>query len=112
MTLLHHALRPAELPGAPSADALPRTLAGFRDLHAGEVIIVCGCGVSLNDFQHPERYLTIGVNDVGRCFDPTYLVVLNSRSQFSGDRFRYVERSGANALFTQLDLGVRHPLVV
>jgi hypothetical protein len=48
--------------------------------------------------------VTIGVNDVGRRFDPTYLVVVNPRSQFAGDRFRYVEQSRATYLFTQLDL--------
>ncbi|MCK7496531.1 MAG: hypothetical protein MZW92_40690 [Comamonadaceae bacterium] len=56
--------------------------------------------------------VTIGVNDIGRRFDPTYLVVLNPRSQFSGERFRYVETSRAQALFSQLDLGIRHPRVV
>src|SRR5262249_48915380 len=54
----------------------------------------------------------IGVNDVGRLFQPTYLVVVNPRNQFSGDRFRYVEGSQAQYLFTQLDLGVAHPNIV
>ena len=78
------------------------TLADFRARHAGATIIVCGCGPSLNLLTTPERFITIGVNDVGRLFDPTYLVVLNRRSQFSGDRFKYVEQSRAKALFTQL----------
>lgn len=94
------------------ADTLPKTLAGFRDFHAGETIVVCGCGASLNKFRNPERFITIGVNDVGRLFDPTYLVVLNPRRQFRGDRFRYVENSQAKAVFTQLDLGLSHPNVV
>lgn len=88
------------------------TLSSFRNLHAGETIIVCGCGESLNDLAHPEHFITIGVNDVGRRFQPTYLVVVNPRQQFSGDRFRYVETSEAEYLFTQLDLGVPHPHVV
>jgi hypothetical protein len=89
-----------------------RTLDSFRDIHRGETIVVCGCGESLNELAHPERFITIGVNDVGRCFQPNYLVVVNPRSQFSGDRFHYVENSRAEYLFTQLDLGVPHPNVV
>ncbi len=91
---------------------LPRTLAAFRDFHQGATVLVCGCGTSLNELTCPERFITIGVNDVGRLFDPTYLVVLNPRNQFSGDRFRYVEQSRAQAVFTQLDLGIPHPHVV
>ena len=91
---------------------LPHTLAGFRDFHQGATILVCGCGASLNELTGPERFITIGVNDVGRRFNPTYLVVLNPRNQFSGDRFRYVEQSRAQAIFTQLDLGIPHPHVV
>ena len=70
--------------------ALPRRLRDFRDLHAGETIVVCGCGRSLADLPEPERRLTVGVNDVGRLFDPTYLVVLNPKKQFKGDRFDHV----------------------
>lgn len=94
------------------ADA-PPMLASFKDAHRGESVVVCGCGESLNLLEHPERFVTIGVNDVGRCFTPDYLVVVNPRSQFSGDRFRYVEGSNAKYLFTQFgDLGVAHPDVV
>lgn len=92
--------------------ALPGRFEEFRGLHAGETAIVCGCGRSLTRLREPERYLTIGVNDVGRLFDPTYLVVLNPRSQFRGDRYRYVEESRARAVFTQLELRLAHPRVV
>src|SRR5712692_4561248 len=88
------------------------TLASFRNLHAGETLIVCGCGESLNELRHPEDFVTIGVNDIGRRFHPTYLVVVNPRQQFAGDRFSYVETSQAQYLFTQFDLGVPHPHVV
>ena len=94
---------------------LPRELPAWRGRHAGETIVVCGCGRSLNDLPDPRRGVTIGVNDVGRLFDPTYLVVLNPPSQFAGDRFRHVQESRARALFTQLDdrqLGARHPCLV
>jgi glycosyltransferase involved in cell wall biosynthesis len=100
---------------ARSATPHPRELAAWRDRHAGETIVVCGCGRSLNDLPCPERWISIGVNDVGRLFDPTYLVVLNPRRQFAGDRFRYVLESRARALFTQLDprhLGLEHGHVV
>ena len=82
------------------------TLAAFAHVHSTETVIVCGCGQSLNDLQHPERFVTIGVNDVGRKFQPDYLVVVNPPRQFSGDRFRYVESSQARFIFTQLDLGL------
>jgi glycosyltransferase involved in cell wall biosynthesis len=87
-------------------------LAAFRDVHHGEAIVVCGCGPSLKELADPLRQLTIGVNDVGRLFDPTYLVVVNPRSQFKGDRFAYVEHSRAQFLFTQLELGAVAPPVV
>jgi SAM-dependent methyltransferase len=90
-------------------DPLPTTLAGFRDIHRGETIVVCGCGPSLTELPEPGRLISIGVNDVGRLFDPTYLVVVNGRNQFAADRFRWVESSRARALFSQLDLRIAHP---
>ncbi len=99
--MMHTLVRPSAGAGVP-----PWDLASFRDRHAGETIVVCGCGTSLPTLPRPDRFVTIGVNDVGRLFDPTYLVVLNPRRQFSGDRFRHVEQSRARAVFTQLDLGL------
>ncbi len=84
----------------------------FHDIHQSEIIVVCGCGESLNELENPENFITIGVNDVGRKFQPNYLVVVNPRNQFSGDRFNYVENSRAEYLFTQLDLGVKHPNII
>jgi glycosyltransferase involved in cell wall biosynthesis len=89
-----------------------RTLASFANLHLGETIVVCGCGQSLNKFTERERFTTIGVNDIGRRFDPDYLVVVNPRDQFSGNRFSYVESSTSKFLFTQLDLGLSRENVV
>ncbi len=89
-----------------------QSLIDFKNRHAGETVIVCGCGSSLSSMPRDYGGVTIGVNDVGRLFDPTYLVVLNPRHQFRDDRFRYVISSRAQAIFTQLDLGVRHPGVV
>jgi hypothetical protein len=96
----------------PDPPELPRRLEDFRGYHAGESILVCGCGTSLSTVVRPERFVTIGVNDVGRLFQPDYLVVLNSRCQFEGDRFRFVAESRARAVFTQLRLGIPHPRVV
>jgi spore maturation protein CgeB/predicted O-methyltransferase YrrM len=89
-----------------------KTLTDFKNIHKGSEVIVCGCGESLRDLAHPERFTTVGVNDVGRLFHPTYLVVVNPRRQFAGDRFRYVEASQAKYLFTQLDLGIPYPNIV
>jgi glycosyltransferase involved in cell wall biosynthesis len=91
---------------------LPRSLRAYQGLHSGETILVCGCGSSLAQLMAPERTITIGVNDVGRLFDPDYLVVVNPRTQFSAGRFAFVEKSRAKAIFTQLELGVKHPNVV
>ena len=96
----------------PPTGELPRELEGFRDYHAGESFLVCGCGSSLSEVVAPERFVSIGVNDVGRLFQPDYLVVLNTRRQFKGDRFRHVEESRARAVFTQTELGISHPHVV
>jgi SAM-dependent methyltransferase len=89
-----------------------RTLTSFRDLHQGKTIIVCGCGESLNELTQPERFITIGVNDVGRRFQPNYLVVVNPPNQFTGDRFSYVVSSQAEYLFTQLNLGLAREHIV
>lgn len=87
-------------------------LQAWRDRHAGETLIVCGCGPSLNTLPLPPGAVTIGVNDIGRRFDPDYLVVVNRPQQFVGDRFEFVRGSRAKALFTQLDLGAVAPPVV
>ncbi len=84
--------------------------AGYRDRHRGETVIVCGCGVSLRELRRPERFVTIGVNDVGRLFTPDYLIVVNERRQFTAERYAYVETSGAKAVFSQL--AVAHPRLV
>jgi hypothetical protein len=87
-------------------------LRAFENVHRGADILVCGCGESLRELQVPTGAITIGVNDVGRLFDPTYLVTVNPRNQFKADRFQYVENSNARYLFTQLELGrVRPPVV-
>ncbi|MGH7338606.1 MAG: hypothetical protein ACREI7_13575, partial [Myxococcota bacterium] len=85
-----------------TANPLPERFAQYRDRHRGASILVCGCGSSLALLEHPERNLTIGVNDVGRRFTPDYLVVVNERRQFKRERYLHVERTQAKAVFTQL----------
>lgn len=91
---------------------VPPGLSRWRGEAEGAEVIVCGCGPSLLELTEPQRFVTIGVNDVGRLFDPTYLVVVNPCNQFKKDRFRFVESSNARAIFTQLDLGKVQPPVV
>lgn len=105
----------ARHPADPVADGrrAPRTLTSFRNIHAGGSIVVCGCGESLNTLTTPEHFVTIGVNDVGRKFDPDYLVVVDPPEAFKGDRFHYVKSSRARVFFTQRsDLGIDHPNMV
>lgn len=96
--------------------AIPETslgLASFKDKHHGETIIVCGCGESLNLLDTPDRYITIGVNDIGRRFHPNYLVVVNPRNQFKADRFHHVASTKAQYVFTQLpNLGIPNSNIV
>jgi hypothetical protein len=87
-------------------------LGAYLGRHQGETIVVCGCGESLNTLPLNEKIITIGVNDVGRLFDPTYLVVLNHPRQFKLDRYRYVRDSKASAVFSQLPLKFAHPNIV
>ena len=77
------------------------TFADFAGRHRGETIVVCGCGPSLKNFPIRPACITIGVNDVGRHFDPDYLVVVNPPSQFRPDRRGAITESRARAVFTQ-----------
>jgi hypothetical protein len=77
------------------------TFADFAGRHRGETIIVCGCGPSLKNFPIRPACVTIGVNDVGRRFDPDYLVVVNPPAQFPPDRRAAITESRARAVFTQ-----------
>lgn len=74
--------------------------ADFKNRHANESILVCGLGESANLLSDPTGYMTIGVNDIGRLFQPTYLLNVNNKSQYKGDRFSYIENSQAKYLFT------------
>jgi hypothetical protein len=102
----------ADQPGTRLGAGLPTRFEEFRDFHAGASMLVCGLGRSLSLLGEPERFITIGVNDVGRMFDPDYLVVLNPPNQFAGDRFDYVRNSRARAVFSHLRLPIEQaPLI-
>ena len=74
----------------------------WKDRHLGETIIVCGCGASLAELKAKPPCPVIGVNDVGRAFDPDYLVILNPESQFAKERFAAVRATRPKALFTSV----------
>jgi hypothetical protein len=78
----------------------PLRLRDFRNIHAREAIIVCGCGVSARRFDKPGFARTIGVNDFGRRFDPDYLLVIDASKKFAPDRYTYIENSGARYVFS------------
>jgi glycosyltransferase involved in cell wall biosynthesis len=90
----------------------PAGIEAYRDRHSGAKFVVCGCGGSLSGFEPPPGTVTIGVNDMGRAFDPDYLLVLNGPAQFSAERFRHIRDSGARAIFSHLDLGLAPGRVV
>ncbi len=85
------------------------TLSGYAGRHAGAAMLVCGCGVSLRDLPAEPGCLSIGVNDVGRHFDPDYLVVVNPPQDIPPDRLRAILDTRARAVFTQYaDLQPHH----
>ena len=89
------------------------TFETWRGRHRGATILVCGCGRSLAALAAKPPCPVIGVNDIGRRFDPDYLVVVNPRRQFPPERFAAIERSRARAVFTCIpNIGLSHPCVV
>jgi hypothetical protein len=78
----------------------------FKDKHAGEKILVLGCGTSLKKITEIDNYkglITIGVNDIGRMLDPTYLLVVDSPKKFMGIRHDVIFNSKSEYVFTQLN---------
>ena len=75
---------------------------------------MCGLGESVRSLRSPDAFTTIGVNDIGRLFHPTYLLNVNNRTQYKGDRFSYIENTQAKYLFTHTpgeNKNVRIPIV-
>jgi hypothetical protein len=79
----------------------------FKNKHHGQKVIISGCGVSASDLKNPEDYFTIGVNDIGRIYQPNYLVVLNDKQSFKPGRWEWIENSKSPFVFTHIKtLGV------
>lgn len=90
----------------------PNSILAFAKRHAGSNIIVSGLGTSATLLGNPERFLTIGVNDLGRLYTPDYLVVLNPLESFEESRRKWISDSRSTAVFSQYDLALsQHNLV-
>ena len=68
--------------------------------------MVCGLGRSLRRLVEPQRFCTIGVNDVERAFTPTYMFCMDAPKTFTPDRLHYIQHSRAQFIFTDHDLGI------
>lgn len=84
-------------------------LLGWRNFYKDGTIVVCGLGPSIKEFAPYARYFTtIGVNDIGRHFDPDYLLVVDPKHQFDKsrgertERHRHIAETKAMAVFSQL----------
>ena len=87
-------------------------LSEFIGLHYGEAMVVCGLGASINSFHDPQRFRTIGVNDIGRAFTPNYLFVMDSPKSFGPERFQFIQNTQATWVFTDHELGLSRGNVV
>jgi hypothetical protein len=74
----------------------------FKNKHQGQKILVVGCGTSASTLTNQQDYITIGVNDLSRLFVPNYLVVLNDKSSFEADRWKWIESSTCPHIFTHI----------
>jgi len=74
----------------------------FKNKHEGERVIVSGLGQSAVELTDPQNYFTIGVNDIGRLYQPSYLVVLNDRQTFLAERWEYIKTSRCPTIFTHI----------
>lgn len=88
-----------------------KTLADFRNLHRDESIFVCGLGPSIHWFD-PGKLASVGVNDIGKYFHPSYLVCVNSKPCFSDERWFWIERSLAKYIFTDRNLNTFNSRVI
>lgn len=69
--------------------------------HPGETIVICGLGPSLKRVPDGvlDEFTTIGVNDIERHYQPTYLLTVDRRDRFCDDRWSYIEGSKAETHF-------------
>jgi len=91
---------------------LPKKLIEFHNIHKGEKIIVCGCGMSLKEFEpRHKEFVTIGVNDVPALFTPTYLLVTDHPNRFNDNRKKLINEAEVRGLFTCVS-GWRNPKII
>ncbi len=69
-------------------------------------MLVCGLGESLASLPFPPGCLSIGVNDIGRAFTPTYLLCMDPLNVFGQGRRRFIENSHARFVFSDPDTGI------
>lgn len=74
----------------------------FKNKHNGQKIIVSGCGTSAAELKDPSNHIIIGVNDLSRLYSPNYLVVLNDKSSFEHDRWKWIENTQSPCIFTHI----------
>ena len=74
----------------------------FVGLHKGESFIICGCGVSINNFNPDEISILFGVNDINRKIKTKYLLCVNEVHTFKRGRFQYIENHNSDYIFTQI----------
>ena len=79
-------------------------LSYFKNKHLNDKIIVLGLGMSANNILDVDRsnVVLFGVNDISRLVVPTYVLVVDTPSKFTGLRHKYILQSGAQYLFTQI----------
>jgi hypothetical protein len=91
---------------------LPKKFIDFHNIHKNEKIVVCGCGMSLLDFEpYINDFITIGTNDVPSLFNPTYNLVTDHPNRFNDKRKKWINESDYKYLFTCVG-GWRHPNIV
>jgi len=75
----------------------------FKDKHKDAKMIITGLGESAQVLGNIDvDCLTMGVNDVGRLFTPTYTVVVNDRTSFEDHRWNHIAACNSDALFTHI----------
>lgn len=76
----------------------------FIDIHKGSSFVICGCGVSLNDYNFDsfQNHVTIGVNDAGKKINCKYLVVVNEPHTFKWGRWDSVKDNDSEYTFTHI----------
>lgn len=66
--------------------------------------VICGVGPSIQGFIPPKDWKIFGVNDVDRWLKPDYLLVVNPEGSFRGDRWDWIYRTGADVVYSHLNL--------